>query len=168
VKGTTHAEEEYMPSATHARAQQNAGERTCYWIRPPWREPTWFFVGVTPRGFEIEGGIVAELKGRVIKTCFVRKLFIRGTLLCYAPDAICACEGIYCDGCGHKKCRTYLRIQLAIDAEIYTLDLGIKSAVSLLRIEHEALAAGQFIIDVPLKLTVVNQDDGGEVCFERV
>jgi hypothetical protein len=48
------------------------------------------------------------------------------------------------------------------------MDLGINSAVNLLRIEHGALAAGQLIIDVPLKLTVANQDDGGEVCFGRV
>jgi hypothetical protein len=125
-------------------------------------------VGITPGGFRIEGGVVPELRGRVIKTRFVRKLFLDRCLVCYAADAICAREEYHCDGCGDTKCRPYLRIQLAYSSAIYIIDLGISSAVNFVRMEELALSSGQLIIDVPLKLTVENQGDWGEVRFECV
>jgi hypothetical protein len=129
------------------------------------RERVRLVAAVTPNGFWIEGHVYPELRGRVIKTCFVRKLFVEGCLICYAPDATCARDA---EGCGETKCRPYLRIELAYDAAIYTLDLGIGSAANFVRMEEVALASGQLIVDVPLRLTVASDGEGGDVRFECV
>jgi hypothetical protein len=157
-----------MPSTNQSGTQPIDADRNPYELYHPWREPVRLFVGVTPGGFRIEGALVPELRGRVIKTRFVRKLFVDRCLICYAPDAICAREGYHCDACAETKCRAYLRIQLAYNSVIYTIDLGVSSAANFVRREQAALAAGLLIIDVPLKLTVANQGDWGEVCFECV
>ena len=153
-----HAEGESTPPLGQSGTQQVEP----YDLHHPWREPVRIFAGVTPNGFWIDGHVYPELSGRVIKTCFVRKLFVDRCLICYAPDAICAREGCHCDGCGETKCRPYLRIELAYNSAIYSIDIGISSVVNFVRIEELALASGQLIVDVPLKLTVANQ---GEICF---
>ena len=159
-----------MPSTSKTGALQTGGEKNPSTddLRHPWREPVRLFAGVTPGGFRIEEHVYPELRGRVITTRFVRKLFVDRCLICYAQDAICAREGCYCDECGETKCRPYLRIELAYDSAIYTIDLGVSSAVNFVRMQEWALASGQLIIDVPLKVTVAHHGDGGEVNFTRV
>ncbi|MFH0779010.1 MAG: hypothetical protein V2A71_10370 [Candidatus Eisenbacteria bacterium] len=157
-----------MPPRGQGGHQQIVKERNPYDPRHPWRERVRLFAGVTPQGFWIEGHVYPELRGRVISTCFVRKLFVDRCLVCYAPDAICAREGYHGEGCSETKCRPYLRIELAYDVANYSLDLGISSVVNFVRMEELALASGQLIGDVPLRLTVANHGEGDEVRFECV
>jgi hypothetical protein len=156
---------ERMAAPGQSGSQQIVKRRVSYDPRHRWRERVRLVAGVTPNGFWIEGHVYPELRGRVIKTCFVRKLFVERCLICYAPDATCAREG---ERCGETRCRPYLRIELAYDSAIYALDLGISSAANFVRMEEVALASGQLIVDVPLRLTVANHGDGGEVRFECV
>jgi hypothetical protein len=130
------------------------------------RDPLRLFANVTPGGFRIEGAVVPELSGRIMRIRFVRKHFIDGCLACYSADAISTREGYYCDVCGITTCRSYLRVQLWYNATIYTIDLPPSSAKNLARLEENALFFGELIIDVPLRLTVANQGDWGEVRFK--
>lgn len=157
-----------MPLRGQSSHRQAVKQRSPYDSCHPWRERVRLSVGVTPQGFWIEGHVYPELRGRIISTCFVRKLFVDRSLVCYAADATCAREGYHGEGCSETKCRPYLRIELAYDVAIYALDLGISSVVNFVRMEEVALASGQLIVDVPLKLTVGNHGEGGEICFECV
>jgi hypothetical protein len=170
VTGKAAAEEDRMLSSRQSGAQAAAAVRkpSPYDLYHPWREPVRLFAGVTPCGFRIEEHVYPELRGRVIATRFVRKLFLDQALLCYAADAVCARRGSSCDECGETRCRAYLRIELAYDSAIYTIDLGVSSAVNFVRLQESALASGQLIVDVPLKLTVAHRGDGGEVNFTPV
>ena len=50
--------------------------RSPYDLYHPWKEPTRLFATVARGGFLIEGHVVPELRGRIIKTRFVRKQFV--------------------------------------------------------------------------------------------
>jgi hypothetical protein len=109
-----------------------------------------------------------ELRGRGFTICVVRKLFAERSLVSYAPNAICTCANYCCGERGARKCRPYLRIELACSSVIYTIDVAAGSAVNLARTQEAVLASGQLIVDVPLKWTVARHGDGGEVNFARV
>lgn len=155
-----------MQSGDQTSTQPINTERSPYNFYHPGRKPVRLYANVTPGGFGIEGAVVPELSGRIMRTRFVRKHFVDRLLACYSPDAISTSEGYYCHTCGITTCRSYLRIALWYNAIIYTIDLPPRSAKNLARLEENALFFGELLIDVRVKLTVANQGDWGEVRFK--
>jgi hypothetical protein len=170
VTGTAPAEDDRMPWHGRNGALLTAAVRklSAYDFYDAWREAVRLLAGMTVRGSRIEEHASPELRGRVIAICVVRKLFADRSLVSYAPDAICTCENYCCGERGARKCRSYLRIELACNSAIYTIHVGGGSAASFVHTQNSALVPGRLILDVPRKLTVPPHGNGGEVNFSRV
>ena len=136
-------------------------------IRGAFQRPAYFPVKVTSEGFETQSGFFRELKGRIIKSTLVRRLFEDGIPVCSSPDGIRAENGTLCDRCRHPLCQPRLRIQLAAGPAIYVIDLPPTSAHNLFLLEDEADARRERLVNWTLKLSVLGHDHWGEVLFER-
>jgi hypothetical protein len=71
-----------MQSGDQARTQPINTERSPYDFYHSGRNPVRLFANVTPGGFRIEGAVVPELSGRIMRTRFVRKHFVDRCLAC--------------------------------------------------------------------------------------
>ncbi len=162
------AEDDRMPWSGRSGTPHAVRKPSAHDFYNAWREPVRLIAGVTPDGFRIEEHVYPKLRGRGIAICVVRKLFADRSLVRYATDAICTCENYCCGERGQTKCRSYLRIELACNSVIYSIDVAVGSSVDFVRTQEAVLASGQLIVDVPLKLTVAHHGDGGEVNFARV
>ncbi len=123
-------------------------------------------VRVTSRGFVIGGGVIEELRGRVVLMRLKRKRFEDGKLLCHSLDGHWSRSGIYCADCLHPQCRPFLCINLRCWSVIYYLELGWTSARNLLEVEDRARGEGRELSEWTLRLTVFDRGEWGEVRFE--
>jgi hypothetical protein len=138
-------------------------------IYQAFQEPVRIFARVTPQGFMIgSGDAIPALEGRVSELGLRRKRFEDGSLRCHSLDGVRSRTGIACDLCRHPDCRPQLRIHLADGSLLYILDLGWTSAKNLIAVIQELEAAGERLVDWPLRLTVIPQQHWGEVRFEKL
>jgi len=126
-------------------------------------------VRVRPEGFFLDGKPppLEALQGRLTRVVLLRKRFHEGSLICFSPDGVEGRDGTPCQQCLHPDCRPHLRVHLRSTAYLFIIDLVVRSAENLLRLEEEAEAEGRELVDLTLHLTVVNHDRWGEVCFKR-
>lgn len=139
-------------------------------IREAFQKPLSLWVKVTPNGFLLQGesSPLRDLQGRVAGLRLVRKLFRSGSLACQSPDGIRARDGTACSECLHPLCRPQLRIRLATAKAHCIFDLSGRSAENLLVLQEQLDAEGFDLLDVVLRLTVIDQGQWGEVHFERL
>jgi hypothetical protein len=124
------------------------------------------FVRVTANGFLLDGQLCSELVGRPASYRLLRKLFEDGQLVCDSPDGQQARNGTICDACRHPRCRPILRLHLVGTSSNYILDLTASSAENFFSVEDQALAAGQRLDGLLLRLTVAPNGTWGKVHFE--
>jgi hypothetical protein len=125
----------------------------------------WIGVRIRPGGFEVEGELQDELRGRVVKTAAMRKRFEDGVLACRSPNGEKSEDGVLCAQCLHPDCRPLLRVQLLGSGDTYVLDLPHSSARNLILLEDELARGGRELLTTDLALTVEDRGYWGEVRF---
>ena len=136
-------------------------------FRGDFQASRWLGVKVRPNGFDVEGELHDRLRGRIVRTTRIRKLFEDGTLSCRSPDGIHSDAGIPCEACGHPDCRPLLRVHLEVAAQILLLDLPHSSARNLIRLADEQERSEKGLATIEVTATVVNRGYWGEVRFTR-
>lgn len=139
--------------------------RTPRSFRGRFQASRWIGVRIRPGGFEVEGELQDELRGRIVKTAEVRKRFEEGVLACRSADGVTSEDGVLCAQCLHPDCRPLLRIQLLGPGDTYVLDLPHSSARNLILMEDELARAGRELLTTDLVLTVQDRGYWGEVRF---
>ena len=169
VTGTAAAEDDRMPWSGRNGALRTAAvrESSTYDFYNAWREAVRLLAGMPAGGPRIQEQVCHEPRQRVIAVCVVRKLFPDWSLVRYAADPICTCENYRCRRRGTTKCRSYLRLQLACNSAIYTIDLEADSVPSFVQTQTSAFAV-RMIVDASRKFTARQHGNGGEVNSARV
>lgn len=138
-------------------------ERTPRSFRGRFQASRWIGVRIRPGGFEVEGELQGELRGRIAKTVEVRKRFEEGVLACRSADGEKSEDGVLCKECLHPDCRPLLRVQLVGSGDTYVLDLPHSSARNLILLEDELARTGRELLTTDLVLTVRDRGYWGEV-----
>jgi hypothetical protein len=136
-------------------------------MRSTLARPTYLLVRVAPTGFVLEHEDREELLGRIVKSHLVRKRFEDGMLACNSHDSITARDGTLCHDCRHPRCLTFLRIHLHDGPVVYVLDLAPTAARALLDLEDLIESEQERLVDVPVRLTVIDRGHWGLVHIER-
>lgn len=139
--------------------------RTPRSFRGRFQAARWIGVRIRPGGFEVEGELHGELRGRVVKTSQIRKRFEEGVLACRSSDGLESEEGVPCQECLHPDCRPLLRVQVQGSDDIWILDLPHSSARNLICLEDQMTREGRELITTDLILTVKDRGYWGEVRF---
>ena len=139
--------------------------RTPGTFRGRFQSSRWIGVRTRPGGFEINGELQDELRGRIAKTVSVRKRFEDGVLACRSPNGERSEDGVLCAECLHPDCRPILRIQLRGPGDTWVLDLPHSSARNLINLEDELSRTDHELVTTDLTLTVEDRGHWGEVRF---
>jgi hypothetical protein len=134
-------------------------------FRDDFRQSRWIGVRVRPTGFMIDDDLHLELRGRVISTVRIRKLFEDGVLSCHSPDGERSHQGTLCETCAHPACRALLRVQIENGNLIYILDLPHSSAGNLIRLADDLAERKVPLATATVIASVVDRGHWGEVRF---
>lgn len=127
-------------------------------------DPVRSYANVVPGGFNVAGLTVPELAGHIVQMRLVRKSFDHGCLVCHSRDGLRGRDDRFCRTCDIPACRDYAQIELASGDVVYTIDLAASSARNLAYFLERRFARN-CPLQAPVRLTVLNQGNWGEVCF---
>lgn len=137
-------------------------------LREAFQKPTYVQVRVVSNGFDVADDHYEELRGRIVKTSLLRRLFDDGFLACSSADGIRAEDGTLCQECQHPCCQPRLRVHLAYERLIYVFDLPPTSAANFFAFEDRAESQGARVIAWTVRVAVIDRDHWGEVTFEKL